>query len=490
MAKNIAARVTGRYGEQRALEALLASPRAEFLAVYGRRRVGKTFLVRSFFSGRARLFEVTGRHRASTGDNLRVFADAMADTFHGGAALAAPGSWHEAFRALRRSLEQHRSGRKWVLFFDELPWLATHKSGFLSELEHFWNSWCSTQRSIVLIVCGSAASWMLKHVVRAHGGLHNRLTKTIRLVPFTVEEAYEFLAQRGLRLTRHQMVELYMALGGVPHYLEQVPRGASMAQAIDALCFDPDGALAHEFDHLFASLFENDALHVGIVRELSRSRQGIPRQTLLGLVGMKSGGGANRVLENLEEAGFIQTTIPFGRAHRDRFYRLVDEFSLFHLRWLDGRRRGKPGDWAALRGSPAWTVWSGLAFESLCLKHVGTIERALGIEGVRTEASSWQHHAGGGTGGGAQIDLLIDRADDLISVCELKHTVNPFVVTKRYAEDLRRKMAVLKQVTGTRKGLQLVMVATAGLADTSHARDIVDRRVDLDAFWSFRTAAG
>ena len=374
-----------------------------------------------------------------------------------------------------------------MLFFDELPWLATHKSGFLSELEHFWNSWCSTQRKVLLIVCGSAASWMLKHVVHAHGGLHNRLTKTIRLLPFTIAEAHEFLEHRSVRLTRHQMVELYMALGGVPHYLEQVPRGVSMAQAIDAVCFDPDGALAQDFAHLFASLFDNDALHVGVVRELSRSRQGVSRRALLESVGMKSGGGAKRVLENLEEAGFIRTTIPFGRAHRDRFYRLVDEFSLFHLRWLDGRRRGKAGDWASLRGSPPWTAWSGLAFESLCLKHVAAIERALGIEGVRTEASSWQHRVSSDTGDGAQIDLLIDRADDLISVCELKHTVNPFVITKRYADDLRRKMAVFKQVTGTRKGMQLVMVTTAGVADTPHGRDLVDRRVDLDAFWFSRS---
>jgi len=431
------------------------------------------------------MFEVTGRHNGTMADNLRVFGEALGDSFHGGADLAVPPTWHDAFRALRRQLElRRRSNKKIVLFFDELPWLATHKSGCLEELEHFWNSWCSRQPHIILIVCGSAASWMLKHVVHAHGGLHNRLTETIRLLPFSLAEAHGMLTDRGIRITRHQAVELYMGLGGVPHYLEMVPRGASMAQAIDALCFAPDGALAHEFDHLFASLFAADDVYLRVVRELARGRSGVSRQDLLRAVGLASGGGANRILANLQEAGFIQTTVPFGRTRRDRFYRLIDEFSLFHLTWLAGRGRGKRGDWLATRGSPRWTAWSGLAFESLCLKHIDVIERALGISGVRTEASSWQHRPRTRNDQGAQIDLLIDRADDLISVCELKHTVNPFSITKRYAQALRNKLAVFQQETGTRKGLQLVLVTTAGLVDNAYARDIVDHPVDLAAFWS------
>jgi hypothetical protein len=479
-------RVSGRRRERDRLDHVLASTQPAFLAIYGRRRVGKTFLVRRFFAGKAQVFEVSGRYGGTTDDNLRVFADAMADTFHGGAKLAVPESWHEAFRALERELERRKSRQKWVVFFDELPWLVTHKSGCLEELEHFWNSWCSKRPNIILIVCGSAASWMLRHVVHGHGGLHNRLTETIRLLPFSLAEAHQFLEDRGVRLTRHQMVELYMVTGGVAHYLEKVPRGQSIAQVIDALCFDPDGALAGEFDHLFASLFSDDEIYRRVVGQLARTRRGVPRDDLLHAVGATSGGGINRVLVNLEEAGFIQTVIPFGRARRDRFYRLIDEFSLFHLQWIAGRRRGKRGDWTALRGTAKWHTWAGLAFEALCQKHVGVIERALGITGVRTEASSWQHHARGSErqDEGAQIDLLIDRADDVISVCELKHTVNPFAITKRYAEELRRKLAVFQQETRTRKNLQLVLVTTAGVLGNAYARDLVDREVGLDAFWS------
>jgi len=478
--------ISGREHERQVLDRLMRSSRPEFLALYGRRRVGKTFLVRQFFADKANLFEVTGRHDATKADSLRVFADAVADAFHSGTTLTAPPSWREAFRTLQHELERSRSKRKWVLFFDELPWLATARSGCLEELEHFWNSWCSKHPNIILVVCGSAASWILQHVVHAHGGLHNRLTETIRLLPLTLREAHQLLEDRGVRLTRHQIVELYMAIGGVPHYLEKVPRGVSMAQAIDSMCFDPDGALAGEFEHLFASLFSHDQIYRRVVRRLARSSQGLSRDKLLRAVDLGSGGGANRVLSNLEEAGFIQTVIPFGRRSRDRFYRLVDEFSRFHLTWLEGQRH-KRGDWSAMRGTAMWTAWSGLAFESLCLKHVDHIERALGISGIRTQASSWQRR-GHEARDGAQIDLLIDRADDVISVCELKHTVNPFVITKRYAADLRRKLAVFAAETGTRKGLQLVVVATAGLVENAHSRDLVDRQVGLDAFWNQTTS--
>ena len=487
MAMDSVAAISGRTREQELLRRLLESPRAEFLAIFGRRRVGKTFLVRQYFTGKAQLFEVTGRHDATLKDNLRVFADALSDSFHHGEDLAPPTTWHEAFRRLRRELERRRTRHKRVIFLDELPWLATHKSGFLQELELFWNSWCSRRTDIIVIVCGSAASWMLRNIVNAKGGLHNRLTATLRLLPFTLAEACSFVEGRGVRLTRRQMLELYMAVGGVPHYLEKIRRGDSMAQAIDSLCFHRDGPLVGEFDRLFKSLYENAELYLKIVTLLARRRLGVERKSILDAAGLHSGGSANRVLANLEEAGFMQTTIPFGRGTRDRFYRLVDEFSLFHLHWMTRRRPRTGAYWSLVRGSAPWNAWSGLAFESLCLKHVDAIERALGISGVLTEASSWLSRAPGKQGNGAQIDLLIDRADDVISICELKHTAEPFAITRRYADDLRRKLAVFRSQTRTRKALQLVLVTTAGLVDNVHARELVDRQIDLDAFWEGRS---
>ncbi|MBI5533484.1 MAG: AAA family ATPase [Deltaproteobacteria bacterium] len=483
MAKDKLRPIGGRAREQAMLQQLLASSRPEFLGLYGRRRVGKTFLVRAFFGPRARVFEVTGRCNASLPQSLRIFADAMADTFHPGADWAVPSSWHEAFRSLQRELEHARERKKkWVLFFDELPWLATHKSGCREALEHFWNSWGSKQPNVILVVCGSSASWMLENVIHARGGLHNRLTQTIRLMPLSLPEAQELLLHRGVKLTPRQLIELYLAVGGVPYYLDLVPRGMSVAQAIDTLCFRPDGPLSSEFEHLFASLFTDSELYRRVTCALAQDRRGTSRNELLAAAGLRSGGGANRALRNLEEAGFIQTVIPFGRTSRDRYYRLIDEFSLFHQRWMAGRNPKKAGDWSTLRSSPRFATWSGLAFESFCTKHVDRLQHALGIGGVHTQASSWQA-IGSAPEQGAQIDLLIDRADDVISVCELKHTVNPFVITKGYAEALKRKLAVFQASTGTRKALQLVLVTTAGLVDNAHAREVVDRHVGIEAFF-------
>lgn len=465
--------LSGRHREREILDRAFRSEKAEFVAIYGRRRVGKTFLVRRFFEDRASVyFEVVGRFDGTLEDHLRIFTEALSATFYDGEPLALPEDWHGAFQSLQRAIERLRVVRKkCVLFFDELPWIATHRSGFLSELEHFWNAWASRRSDIVLVVTGSAASWMLKKVVNARGGLHNRLTRTLRLLPFSLSEVREFFSDRKIRFTERQLIELYMLFGGVPHYLEHVERGQSVPRAVDALCLDAHAPLAHEFDRLFASLFDADSNYVAVVRALAKKRRGLSRTELLDAAGLQSGGGSTTILNNLREGGFIDETIPFGRTSRDRFYRLSDEFSLFHLTWL---ARNRPKSWQAVRETPRWRAWAGLAFESLCLKHVDAIERALGISGVRTTASAWLEDD-------AQIDLLIDRADDVISVCEMKFTDAPFVITKQYAAALRRKIDAFRRHTKTRKATHLVFVTSYGVRDGAHASELVDASITMDA---------
>jgi hypothetical protein len=467
--------LSGRRAEIEILLRLLESDRSEFLAVYGRRRSGKTHLIRRFFEDGPGLYlEVTGRFDGASEDQLDIFAKALSRTFLGGIDVARPPSWSRAFEELANLIERRRSKSKHILFFDELPWLATPKSGCLEALEHFWNAWCSKRSDIVLIVCGSAASWMLRKIVRAKGGLHNRLTQTIRLLPFTLAETKAYFGDRRVTLTDRQIVELYMCLGGIPHYLDGVRRGLSVSQAVDELCFQKDGALVQEFDRLYASLFDDAAIYGGVVRALSRRRGGLSRDELLAAVSLESGGGATVILENLEEGGFITSSIPFGRKSRDRFFRLTDEFSLFHLKWLDRKKAG--ARWATLSQSPSWSAWSGLAFESVCLKHFEGIVRALGISGIHTEVSSWR-------GEGGQIDLLIDRADGVISVCELKFVDGEFVITKKYANELRSKTAAFRAATRTRKAIQLVLVTPYGVAKNAHADELVDRSVTIEALF-------
>jgi uncharacterized protein len=472
--------LSGRKAERELLGRLVRSAKSEFLAVYGRRRVGKTFLVRRFFQDQpVRYFEVVGRFEGSVEDHLRIFSESLGRTFYGGADLTSPASWHEAFRALQRAIEvedakpSKQQKAKTLLFFDELPWMATHRSGCLQELEHFWNAWCSRRDDIILIVCGSAASWMLRRIVHARGGLHNRLTQTIRLLPFTLAETQELFQLRRLGLTTRDLVELFMIFGGVPHYLDHVERGRSVSQVVDRVCLDKDAALAGEFDRLFASLFDSDPRTIEVVRALAKRRRGLTRNELLAATRMPSGGGATTILEGLQEGGFIDSVVPLGRTARDRLYRLTDEFSLFHVQWL---ARDRPKSWQYARKSPRWRAWAGLAFESVCLAHADAIERALGISGIQTRVSAWRHDK-------AQIDMLIDRADDVISLCEMKFTDGPFAITKKYADELRHKLEVFRSEAGAKKAVHLVLVTSFGLVPNGYAGELVDAEVTMEALF-------
>jgi len=477
--------IIGRREEKAILETASRSPDPEFVAVYGRRRVGKTHLVREFF-GDAICFEIIGKHGASLGDQLDNFAQALGKAIGMGIQPQRPSSWSEAFRHLEQFLEssvkKKRKGKK-VAFFDELPWLNTPRSKFLSSLEHFWNSWGSRQRDFIFVISGSAASWMLQNIVRARGGLHNRLTRQIRLLPFTLREAQELLQSRRVGLTSSQIVELYMTMGGVPHYLKQAEPGLSAAQIIDKTCFSSQGLLRDEFAKLYASLFEDDEQHRKIIKTLAKKRQGLTRNEILQLIGLRSGGSASRRIEELEESGFIQSHIPFGKKANDALYRLSDEYSLFYLDWISKLGKRSPGEdyWLSKRNTPRRRTWAGYAFETLCLKHVSRLKAALGIAGVETTEAPWRYQPSEKSEiPGAQIDLLIDRRDDAINLCEMKFSETEFTIDKSYSKDLQRKLDVFRRVTGTRKNIFVTMVTTFGVTNNAYAKELVAHSLTLE----------
>jgi len=474
----MSARLVGRARERELFEQVMASPEAELVAIYGRRRVGKTFLVREVL-GDHLVFELTGLYGASLAEQLANFAGALAASH--GSSFAPPENWMVAFDQLVSALKQ-RSGRKRVVFFDELPWLASRRSGFLRAFEHFWNAWAVKQRDLVVIACGSAAAWMIHELLAARGGLHNRVTRRIRLAPFTVAETESYLASRHIELGRYQILELYTALGGVPYYLKQVERGDSATTAIDRLCFSHDGALRDEFDKLYASLFEHSERHVQLVRALGAKPRGLSRAELLETSELGSGGTVTRTLDELEESGFITRVPTRGRRTREAIYRLTDEYSLFYLKWID-RQRSAANAWATKRGSPAWRAWSGYAFEGICLKHVTALKRALGIEAVETEESAWHHRAVDKTDRGVQIDLVIDRKDATSNVCEMKFSEGEFVIDKRYADELRVKRDTFRRVTGTRNAVILTLITTHGLRNNQYAKELVDKSLTMDALF-------
>ncbi|MBL8739513.1 MAG: hypothetical protein JNK04_00420, partial [Myxococcales bacterium] len=459
----------GRVKEQTVLREALESRDAELVAVYGRRRIGKTFLVRQFF-GSAIVFELTGTHDGTLAAQLEAFATALGRAVQSRAPLAPPRSWAEAFRQLEAHLVSlpRRKRQKHVVFLDELPWLATRRSGFLAAFEHFWNGWASAQPWLVIVICGSSASWMLSHVVKERGGLHNRVTRRLRLSALSLAESEEYLRARHVELGHYQILELTMAVGGVPHYLNQAKPGQSAAQCIDRACFSPDGLLHDEFQNLYAALFERAERHEAMVRALARGRGGLDRHEALRLANMPSGGTASKVLDELVESGFVTSSAPLWHKQRDALHRLTDEYSLFYLSWIESHRGAGTGTWLKKRASPRFRAWSGLAFENICLRHIPAIKRALGIGAVETEDAPWVHRPTGPDDRGVQIDLVIDRADQSINLCEMKFAESEFVLDKAYARELEEKREVFRRVTRTRKSVFLTLVTTYGLRRSEH----------------------
>ncbi len=482
----------GREREQALLLEVLESKAAELLALYGRRRVGKTFLVRQFMAPRAGTFlEVTGTKGGSSAVQLRRFREAMEPVFAGGARLPDFHSWDDALSYLTGLVEARASAHPneaIVLFFDELPWLAAPKSRLLESLDYYWNRALSRIPSVKVIVCGSAASWMLRRIVLAKGGLHNRITRQIRLEPFSVRETRTYLANRQIRLKSVELLQLYMALGGVPYYLSLVPRGQSVAATIGALCFERAGPLQAEFDNVLASLFSDHEAHASILQALAKRKEGRTRDELIDATEGTSGGGLNRRLQELEEAGFIARVEPFGKKVKSTLYRVIDEYTLFYLKWIAPApkgilARGGARHWQAMSQTSGYAAWAGYAFESICLKHVRELESALGIENLVTAVGSWRfvprerspHQQG------AQVDLLLDRRDGVINLCEMKFSTEPFVITKAYARELRNKISLFEAQTKTKKRVLLTLVSPFGLKRNAWSEDLVEQVVDASA---------
>jgi uncharacterized protein len=471
----------GRVAEKKILEDALHSTRAELIAMYGRRRIGKTFLIRSVYEKYIR-FEFTGTHNATLEEQLQSFSLSMKKAINSPIDLVVPINWIAAFHALEKILEPIVKKSKTVIFFDEFPWIHTPKSNFLSVFEHFWNTWASRHKNLTVVICGSAASWMIKHIVNNKGGLHNRVTKRIRLQPFTLGETEAYFKSRAIKLDRYQLLTLYMAMGGVPHYLNEIRRGESATQAIDRLFFSKDGILKNEFDILYESLFDDATNHTTIIRLLYSIAKGMTRNELLANSKFSSGGTITQLINELEESGFITGYVPFDKVSKEIVYRLTDEYSIFYMRFVEKRRTSGTGTWLRLSESNFFKSWSGYAFESICLKHIAAIKKALKISNIYADASVWRQQPGKGQPG-AQIDLLLDRRDRCINICEMKFATEQFVLTKKYVEELVQKQAVFAQKTKSKKTLFLTMITTYGVARNDYYKAHVQQEVKMDALF-------
>lgn len=469
--------IIGREPEQQILEQSLKSDEAELIAIYGRRRVGKTYLIRKYFEHHI-ILEFSGVHNATMKDQLTNFRNTLAGLMKLPVMLAIPVNWTEAFTLLKAYSEPFLKKKKCVIFLDEFPWLSSAKSGFLPAFEFFWNAWGSKQKNLIVVICGSAASWMIQKVVNNKGGLHNRITKKIRLIPFTLVETRKFLNHNLINLDDYQITQLYMAIGGIPQYLKEILPGQSAAQNIDRICFTKDGSLQNEFNNLYQSLFAEADKHISVVRALAAKSIGLTRKEIMDVCGFSTGGQTTQLLEELTESGFITAYLPFKKNFRESIYKLSDEYSRFYLKFMENSRASGSGTWIKLSALPAWRSWSGTAFESVCLKHVNAIKDSLGISGVYTEESAWRYVPGKGNAG-AQIDLLIDRQDFCISICEMKFSNTTFTIDKAYALELENKRNVFRENSQTKKTLFLVMITSFGTNDNAYKTSLIQNDIRL-----------
>ena len=469
--------IIGRTQEIKTLQYLEQSSKPEFVAVYGRRRIGKTYLIKAFFKERFAFYATgisTGRQR----DKLRNFNDFLVK--FGSSEETAPKDWFKAFDRLERLLDEDRlyrqpkSGKR-VIFIDEAPWMDGRKSTFKPALDRFWNAYASTKEDILLIVCGSATSWIIKNFVKDKGGFYNRLTEKIHLAPFSLSVCAEYAKATGLRLGKKQIVELYMAFGGIPYYWSLLRKGESPAQSIDRLCFQQGGTLVDEFPLVFKSLFKSNGLHRRIVVALSKKNQGLLRTDLV-KAKMPNSQGLTDALEELEQCGFVRSYRSPNKKERGTVFQLIDPFARFALTFLESKREDS---WLSYRGSASYNSWSGIAFELVCLNNVASIKKALGVSGVSANVSAWRSRE---SNPGSQIDLLIERRDGITNLCEMKYTSSPFVIDTRYEKELANKMETYLRETKTKQALHLTMVSFSGLKENEHSSDISEVIIGDDLF--------
>ena len=467
----------GRIEEQDELRAAYNSEYSEFVAVYGRRRVGKTFLIREAFDYKF-TFSHTGLSKKNTKAQLQNFQSSLRSQGMPKAPL--PENWLEAFDMLATLLSKSEDKRK-VVFIDEMPWMDAPRSSFLTALEHFWNGWASARKDILLIICGSSTSWIINKIIHNHGGLHNRLTYRIQLQPFTLNECEQYAQHLHLEMNRKQIMECYMIMGGIPYYWSKLKRGKSLAQNIDRLFFAHNGELRNEFSQLYASLFNHPEPYIDIITLLGKKKIGMTRNELVESWKKGSNGKLTSILKDLESCGFIRKYHSIGMKNKNAIFQLIDNYTLFYFKFIEDNLVNDEHYWTKSHDTPMFSVWAGLAFERVCLLHTRQIKEKLGIGGVVSSEYAWSVPATS-EHPGTQIDLLIDRNDDVINLCEMKYSKAAFSINSDYDETLQRRCDIFKSETKTPKAVHLTFITSTGLVRNAYSFDIQNTITADDLF--------
>ena len=468
-------KIIGRQREIAQIQKCVDSNQAQLVIVYGRRRVGKTFLINNFFNGRFD-FKIAGSYAQTKEVQLKNFIAEL--NLQSGQKLKAPENWSDAFFLLRDYLERLPKNEKNVIFFDEIPWLDTPKSDFLPSFEYFWNNWGSAQDNLICVVCGSATAWLVENIAKNKGGLYNRQTCRLYLEPFTLNETEQYLKENGFEWSRYQIAENYMIMGGIPYYLSLLDNELSFAANIDNMFFRKRALLWDEFDHLYSTLFNNSERYLKVVEALSSKKIGLTRKEISQIAKIPPNGALSKILENLVNSEFVRLYQFFGNKKQDALYQLSDYYTLFYYKFLKNNYGKDENFWSNSIGNPSVKAWEGFTFEQVCKDHIQQIKKKLGIAGILTEVSSW-FAKGDEESDGAQIDMLIDRRDKVINVCEMKFSAGEFEIDKDYEKKLVNKIERFRKDTATKKALRLTMATTYGVKKNVHSGKVQDE-VKLD----------
>ena len=467
--------IIGRLKEQEQMAISLQSNHAEFVVVYGRRRIGKTFLVKEYFKEQFSFYS-TGVLSRKSKDELMAFYQSLKRYGYTGGKC--PKSWFDAFEVLRNLIENDTIKidsryNKRIIFLDELPWMDTFKSDFKGAFDFFWNSFASTQKNLVLIVCGSATSWIINNLLNTKGGFYNRVTRRIHLDSFNLNETKMLVNNLNNNdLSNDDIIKAYMIFGGVPYYLNFIDSSFSLIQNIDNLLFKNGGQLENEFENLFSSLFNNYSTHIKIIEALSNRTKGLTRNEIIEISKLNSGESINKALSELDECGFIRKYNDYKTSSKNSLYQIIDPFTLFAFNHL---MQKKVSLWQNYVGSPSYYSWCGRAFEIVCLNHIDEMKEALGISGIDSlEYSFYQNKKGG-----AQIDLLIDRKDSIINLCEMKYSDNEFVISDDYKDNILNKVEVFKAATKTKKTIAVTFVTINGVSKNKNY-SVVRKEININ----------
>lgn len=460
----------GRKQEVKNLNRLYDRNQAELVAIYGRRRVGKTYLVDETFAGR-----ITFRHAglSPAEENSRGLLKLQLDHFynslelHGMEKSEKPTNWLDAFLLLEKFLQSKDDGTRQVVFLDELPWLDTPKSGFIRAFEAFWNTWGCHRKNLMVIVCGSANSWIQDKLINNHGGLYNRVTYEIKLSPFNLHECEELYKSNGVKLSRYDIAQSYMIFGGIPYYMGYVNGEMSLAQNVDNLFFKKNAIFRDEYNRLFASVFVNPEAVKTIVQLLYTRNAGYTRKEITEKLGITDGGRLSRNLNALISSDFIIKYVPFGYGKREEHYKLIDPFCIFYLHFISNQKKVNEKFWQQNVSSGAVAVWRGFAFENVCFNHIEQIKMALGISGVISENSAWSKRSDNEEG--TQIDLLISRNDNVINMCEIKYYSSEFSVNKDYYQLLLKRQTILSESVSPKMAIHSTLITTFGLSHNEYS---------------------